>query len=142
MNSKAALIATLALATLAVSSVGALAQTARDKAVSRNAQPLGSDAIAERFVGKSVTFRPGSKEFLVHYGEDNVVSGKLVSGKWSDTGYYAITNDDSICLSWKTSGKGRLRCWSVLVVDGVVKKFNPDGSLAGDVSNFREGKIF
>jgi len=113
-----------------------------EAALEAGAQHLTSDEIAERFVGKTVTFLPGDKEFLVHYGEENRLAGEMVGGEWSDTGYYAVTNADSICVSWKTLDEGRLRCFSVLVVDDVVKKFNPDGSLAGDIVDFQSGATF
>jgi hypothetical protein len=130
---------------LSVASMAAFAgdENARVKAIEAGATQLGSDEIAERFSGKTVTFaRPDEKVFLVHYGPDNAVSGSMVGGNWSDTGYWAVTNADSICLSWSQSDEGRLRCFDVLVVDGVAKKFNPDGSLAGDLENFADGKIF
>jgi hypothetical protein len=38
--------------------------------------------------------------------------------------------------------QGRLHCMTVFVLDGVVKKFNPDGSLAGDLTKFEDGRTF
>lgn len=137
------LIATVILFVASMAAFAGAAENARDKAIEAGATQLGSDEIAERFSGKTVTFaRPDEKVFLVHYGPDNAVSGSMVGGDWSDTGYWAVTNADSICLSWSQSDKGRLRCFDVLLVDGVAKKFNPDGTLAGDLEKFEDGKIF
>lgn len=118
--------------------------TEEEAALAAGAKRLTADQIAERFVGKTVTFvsASGDKRFLIHYGEDNDVAGKMVGGGWSDTGYYAVADDDSICLSWKGSDKGRLRCMTVLVVDGVVKKYKADGSLSGRIVAFETGKAF
>jgi len=68
--------------------------------------------------------------------------GKLVGGNWSGTGYYGVANDDSICISWAGKDKGRLRCLEVLIDDGVVKKFNADGSLNGSYEKLEMGKAF
>lgn len=118
--------------------------TDEQAALEAGAERLTSDQIAERFVGQTVTFvsASGDKTFLIHYGEDNNVAGRMVGGGWSDTGYYAVANDDSICLSWNGSDKGRLRCMTVLVVDGVVKKYKADGSLSGSIVAFETGKAF
>lgn len=115
-----------------------------EAALEAGAKRLTADQIAERFVGKTVTFvsAAGNKRFLIHYGEDNDVAGKMVGGDWSDTGYYAVADDDSICLSWKGSDKGRLRCMTVLVVDEVVKKYKANGSLSGRIVAFETGKVF
>ncbi len=65
----------------------------------------------------------------------------MVGGDWSGTGYYGVANDDSICISWEGSDKGRLRCFEVLIVDDIIKKFAVDGSLNGYYENFEDGKI-
>lgn len=136
-------VATVMLSVASMAAFAGSAETARDKAIEAGATQLGSDEIAERFSGKTVTFvLPDEKAFLVHYGPDNTASGSMVGGNWSDTGYWAVTNADSICLSWSQSDEGRLRCFDVLVLDGVARKFNPDGSLAGDLEKFEDGKIF
>lgn len=137
------LVATVMLSVASMAAFAGAVENARDKAIEAGATQLGSDEIAERFTAKTITFvLPDEKVFLVHYGTDNTVSGSMVGGNWSDTGYWAVTNADSICLSWKQSDKGRLRCFDVLVVNGVAKKFNPDGTLAGDLEKFEDGKIF
>ncbi len=145
MNVKATLIGTMAFAVLAALSFGAAATwiSAKEKALSAGAQQLTSDEIAERFAGKTVTFvkASGDKKFLVYYSEDNDIAGKMIGGNWSDTGFYGIADNNTICLSWNGSDKPRLRCFHVLLVDGVVKKFAADGSLSGSIVKFEDGKI-
>ena len=99
MGIKTALIGTLALAVLAASSVGVAAHTAKEKAINAGAKQLTSEEIADLLVGKTVTAKSGEKRFLFHYSDDNVLSGKLIGGGWSGTGYYGITDDDRVCLS-------------------------------------------
>ncbi len=145
MNLKTNLIGILAFTLLAASSFGAAATwiSAKEKALSAGAQQLTSDEIAERFAGKTVTFvkASGEKKFLIYYSEDNEVAGKMIGGNWSDTGFYGIADNNTICLSWNGSDKPRLRCFHVLLVDGVVKKFKTDGSLSGSIEKFEDGKI-
>ena len=143
MNLKATLIGTLAFVALAASSFGAAAESAKEKALSAGAKQLTSDEIAERIAGKTMTFvkASGDKKFLIYYSRDNDIAGKMVGGKWSDTGFYGIADNNTICLSWNGSDKPRLRCMHVLLVDGVVKKFKADGSLDGWIAKFEDGKI-
>ena len=142
MNLKAILIAALAFVVVAASSFGAAAETAMEKALKNGATQLTSDQIAERLADRTVTFASasGDKKFLIYYGKGNEIAGKLVGGEWSDTGFYGIADNNTICLSWNRSDKPRLRCWYVLLVDGVVKKFKADGSLAGWITKFEDGK--
>jgi hypothetical protein len=140
MSFKAALIGTLAFALLAASSVGAAAETAKEKAMKAGAKQLTADEIADLLVGKTVTARSGEKKFLFHYSEDNVLSGKLIGGGWSDTGYYGITDDHRVCLSM-SKDKGRLRCVTLLRGrDGAVKKYNVHGDMTFELLAFQEGK--
>ncbi len=145
MNLKAALIGISAFVLLTAASFGAAATwiTAKEKALNAGAQKLTAKDIAERFAGKTVTFvsASGDKKFLVYYSEDNDIAGKMIGGTWSDTGFYGIADNNTICLSWNGSDKPRLRCFHVLLVDGVVKKFKADGSLSGSVVKFEDGKI-
>lgn len=142
----AALIFAIGIAAVAATGLrpAAAGSTDLEAALEAGADRLNADEIAERFVGKTATFVSalGDKKFLVHYGKDNNITGKLVGGDWSDTGYYAVANDDSICLSWDGSDEGRLRCMAVLVVDGVVEKYKADGSLMGRIVAFESGKAF
>ncbi|WP_290649652.1 hypothetical protein [Aquisalimonas sp.] len=139
MNIKMSLIGTLAIVLLASASFSTAAGSEMKEALNNGAQQLTADAIAERVTGKTVTYRlADEREVLVHYGADNAASGRMVDADWSDTGYYGITNGDRICISWSESDKGRLRCFSVLLVN-VVKKFMPDGSFAMDAVKFEDG---
>lgn len=144
MNIKATLIKTLAYTVLASSSLSAAAGTAIEEALGNGAKQLTADEIAERLVGKTGTWisASGDKKIAIYYSEDNVLTGKMLGGDWSGTGYYGVTNVDSICVSWDPQDEGRLRCLDVLVVDGVVTKFNADGSLNGSYEKFEDGKTF
>ena len=146
MNFKATLIGISAFVLLTAASFGAAANwvTAKEKALNAGAQQLTSNDIAERFAGKTVTFATasGDKKFLIYYSEDNDIAGKMIDGSWSDTGFYGIADNNTICLSWNGSDKPRLRCFHVLLIDGVVKKFKADGSLSGSIVKFEDGKIF
>ncbi len=143
MKLKATLIGTLAFVALAASSFGAAAESAKEKVLKDGAKQLTSDEIAERIAGKTVTFvsASGDKKFLIYYSEDNDIAGKMIGGNWSDTGFYGIADNNTICLSWNGSDKPRLRCMHVLLVDGVVTKFTADGSLSGSIVKFEDGKI-
>lgn len=136
------LTGTSAILLLAASSFAVAGETDKEKALSNGARQLTADELAQRFAGETVTFESasGDKRFLIYYGEGNDLAGKMVGGDWSDTGFYGVANDDSICLSWEHSDKPRLRCMDVLIVDGVAKKFKADGSLSGSVVKFEEGK--
>jgi len=123
---------------------GARALDAGARALDAGARALDADAIAELLVGKTVGFEPAGsdKTFLVHYGADNTVTGRLADGDWADTGFFGITNADTVCLSWHGSDEGRLRCMSVLEDGDGFRKFNPDGGLNGTLVSFTEGKAF
>lgn len=141
MITKAALIGLSALAVVAVSSLGAMAETAKEKAIKAGATQLTSEEIADLLVGKTVAARSGEKSFLFHYSEDNVLSGSLVDGDWSDAGYYGITDDDRVCLSM-SKDNGRLRCVTLLELDGAVRKYNASGEMTFELLEFQDGKIF
>ncbi|CAM3396303.1 hypothetical protein [Halomonas lysinitropha] len=142
MNIKIALSGIFAVVILASTSLSAAAETEMEEALNNGAKQLTADEIAEHFVGKTGTWvsSSGDKKIAIHYSEDNVLTGELLGGDWSGTGYYGVTNVDSICVSWSPGDKGRLRCLDVLVIDGVVTKFNAaDGSLNGFYEKFEDG---
>ena len=141
MNKLAALAGILAITGVAVSSAGAAAETAREKAIEAGASQLSADQIADRIVGKTVTAAAGDKRFLFHYSADNVLSGMLIGGGWSDTGYYGITDDNRVCLSM-SQDKGRLRCLTLLEQNGAVKKYRTDGKMSFELLEYNEGKTF
>ena len=138
MSMKSAVIGTMAVAILAVSPVGAAAQTAKSKAIDSGAKQLTSMEIAKLVVGKTVTARAGKKRFLFHYSTDNVLSGKLIGGKWSGSGFYGITDDDRICISMGND-KGRLRCLTLLSLNGAVSKYDVKGARTFELLAFEKG---
>lgn len=115
-----------------------------DEALAKGAERLAADEIARRLAGKTVTFvsAAGEKKFLIYYGEGNEAAGKMIGGDWADTGFYGVADNDTICLSWTNSDKPRLRCIHVLLVDGVMQKFQADGSLGGAIVKVEDGKSF
>lgn len=141
MNLKMALIGIPAFVVLANTSFSASAGTDMEEALDSGAQQLTADEIAEQFVGKTGTWvsPSGDRKMAIHYSEDNDLQGKQIGGDWSATGYYGIADNDSICVSWDSRDEGRLRCLDVLVVDGVVTKFNADGNLNGSYEKFEDG---
>jgi len=141
MKILAALTGTLAMAAVALSSAGAAAETALEKALQGGAAQLTADQIAQRIVGKTVTAVAGDKRFLFYYSSDNVLIGKLIGGEWSDSGYYGITDDNRVCLSM-SKDKGRLRCLTLLEQDGQVRKYNTAGKMAFELLAFHDGKTF
>jgi len=138
MSTKITVIGTWAIAVLVLSAAGAVAQTAREAAIDAGAVQLTSEEIADLIVGKTVTARLGEKRFMFFYGTDNVLSGKLIGGNWSGTGYYGITDDNRVCLSMKKD-KGRLRCLALLRLDGTVRKYTVDGKMTFELLEFQEG---
>ena len=142
MYIKATLIGTLACVALVTSSLSAAAGTDREEALNNGAEQLTANEIAERFTGKTVTFvsASGDKKFSIYYSQGNELAGTMIGGNWSDTGFYGIADNNTICLSWNNRDKPKLRCMSVLLVDGVVKKYNADGSLSGSIVQFEDGK--
>jgi hypothetical protein len=141
MKTLAALTGAVALAALAVTTAGAAAETDLEKAINAGADRLTADQIAARLVGKTVTATAGEKRFLFYYSNDNVLSGKLIGGKWSGSGYYGITDDDRVCVSMGQD-KGRLRCMALLAQNGTVKKFNTAGKMTFELHKFDDGKMF
>ena len=86
-----------------------LAETDFDKAIAAGGTALSADEIATLIVGKTITAELGDKTFKFHYGADNVLTGQMVGGGWSGSGYYGITDTNQVCLSMPQD-KGRLRC--------------------------------
>lgn len=87
-----------------------------EEALGNGAKQLTADEIAGRLVGNTGTWvaPSGDKKIAIHYGEDNVLTGKLLGGDWSGKGYY-----------------------------GSVTKFNAaDGSLNGHYEKIEDGKAF
>jgi hypothetical protein len=112
-----------------------------DAALASGGTRLTADQIAEKIVGKTVSAALGEKRFLFYYSPDNVLTGQLVGGDWSDSGYYGITDDDRVCLSM-TKDKGRLRCLTLVERGGVVVKYDTNGKATFELLEFRDGKTF
>lgn len=122
-------------------STAALAGTELDDALANGGVRLTADQIAAKIVGKTVTAMLGEKRFLFYYSEDNVLTGQLIEGDWSDSGYYGITDDDRVCLSM-TQDKGRLRCLILVEQDATIHKYNAAGEATFKLLEFRDGKTF
>jgi len=118
-------------------SIAAKAETPLEAALV-DGTPLTSDEIAEMIVGYTVTARAGDKTFMFYYSPENVLTGRMVDGAWSDIGYYGITDDDRVCLSM-TPDAGRLRCMTLVATEGVVQKFDAAGDLTFELLAFADG---
>ena len=119
----------------------ALAGSELDTALANGGSRLTADQIAAKIVGKTVTASLGEKRFLFHYSENNLLSGQLIDGNWSDAGYYGITDDDRVCLSM-SKDKGRLRCLTLVELSGIIRKYNSAGKATFTMLEFRNGKTF
>lgn len=122
----------LAIACLATA---AQADTELEMALAEGAKRLTSDELAERLTGKTVTFisvKGGASSF-VYYGEGNELGGA------NRAGFYAFNDRDQVCLGWEGRDLPRLRCVDVLLIDGKMHKFGPDGALRGHISETAEG---
>lgn len=128
-------LATL-LALAAPHAVGA--ESARQTAIGAGATQLTSEEIEALIVGNTVKVKSGGKVFYFYYSADNVLSGKLDGGAWSGTGYYGITDDDRVCLSM-AKDKGRLRCLTLMKLQGTVKKYDVDGKMTFELLEFQPG---
>jgi hypothetical protein len=134
----------LPLAALSFSHAIAGGETDYSAAIEAGGQTLSADQIVEFFVGKTGHFHDGDSEgqMLISYGDDNVLAAKEVGGDGTRVGLFAVTDRGNICIGWENRDLPRLRCMDVLLVDGVVHKYNSDGSLSGSYPEFEEGKSF
>ena len=128
----------------ALPAVAAAEMTAMQMALQAGAETLGSDEIAEIMVDKTVKWvaASGDKQVLIHYGDDNTIEGRLIGGNWTGTGFYGVTTDDRICLSWDGRDAGRLRCLHVLMIEDTPHKFRADGSESGALVRIEDGRSF
>lgn len=110
----------------------------QQEAIQQGAVQMTSEEIEALIVGNTVTAKSGDKVFYFHYSADNVLSGKLVGGDWSDSGYYGITDEDKVCLSM-TKDKGRLRCLTLMKLDGSVQKYNSKGKMTFELLEIQTG---
>ena len=112
-------------------------ETALGKALS-GGQELSSEEIAARIVDHTITARSGDRTFVFYYGADNTLTGRMIGGSWSDTGYFGITDDDQVCLSM-TPDEGRLRCMRLVDQGDIVQKFDASGELTFELLSFEKG---
>ena len=138
MKMKSIAIAGVTLISFMATSQVVLAESALQAAVKSGATQLTSEEIEVLLVGNTVDAKSGDKEFYFYYSEGNNLHGQLKGGGWSDTGYYGITDDDRICLSM-TKDKGRLRCLTLMKLNGDVKKYDVDGKLTFELLEFQSG---
>lgn len=134
----AVLASALVLAGMAAT---ALAATEMEQALTEGGKRMTSDEIAERLAGRTVTFESASSgaRFLVYYDGAN---GTLLKPPGSDDvmeGFYAVDLADHICLGMRSDAPIRLRCVNVVLIDGMMHKFELDGSLRGRVIDEAEG---
>ena len=134
----------VAAATLMLTAAPAMAgESDKEAALKAGAVQLTADQIAEHLAGKTGLFLVGGgdRRIMIYYGEDNELAAKPVGGDSLLTGFYAVTDRDTICMGWNNKDLPRLRCMDVMLLDGVVHKYNTDGSLNGSYENFEAGKI-
>lgn len=134
----------VSLAAAGPSLASAGAATDLSAALNAGAEKLSTEQIVATFVGKTGHYHDGDsdRQMLISYGEDNVLAAKEVGGDGMRTGLFAVTDRDNICIGWDNRDLPRLRCMDVLLVDGVIHKYNSDGSLGGSFPEFEEGKSF
>lgn len=118
--------------------IPALAGSPLQDALAKGATALTSTQIAELLVDKTVKASTGQKTFLFHYSADNLLTGKLVDGAWSGSGYYGITDDNLICVSMKKD-KGRLRCMTVVKQGNSVSKYDVTGKRTFELLDIQDG---
>jgi len=123
-----------ALALTYLSAVPASASELED-AVTDGATRLTADEINKRLADKTVTFEnlnTGAK-VLVYYDGQNGTILKPIGSDQTLTGFYATDLSDHVCVGVYGDKPMRLRCVNVLLIDGVMHKFELDGSLRGRI---------
>ncbi|MEM7223685.1 MAG: hypothetical protein AAF495_11935 [Pseudomonadota bacterium] len=135
-----ALIGALALGSL--TAMPAMASQMED-ALANGARKLTAEEITKRLADKTVTFEnlnSGAK-VLVYYDGENGTILKPVGSNQTLTGFYATDLSDHVCVGIKGDAPMRLRCVNVLLIDGVMHKFELDGSLRGRIIEEVAGNI-
>ena len=138
MNRKPIVNAGVAIILMMSASQSVFAESALQAARKTGATQLAAEDIEVLLVGNTVKAESGEKEFYFHYSEDNILSGEMIGGRWSDVGYYGITDDDRICLSM-SQDMGRLRCLTLMNLNGVVRKYDVDGKMSFELVEFQPG---
>lgn len=138
-NSKS-LLSALAVTALCASSAAA---NQMDDALANGAVRLTAEQVHERLADKTVTFEnanTGAKA-LVYYDGRNGTKLKLLGSNQLLDGFYAFDLADHVCLGVYGDAPMRLRCVHVLEIDGVMHKFELDGSLRGRVVEEFDGNM-
>lgn len=121
----------------------AFAATDIEQALADGGVQMTADEIAERLASKTVTFESATSgaKTLVYYDGENGVLLQPVGSADVVEGFYAVDLADHICLGVQNDEPMRLRCLNVLLVDGMMHKFELDGSLRGRVIEEVSGNI-
>lgn len=103
--------------------------------VSAQERPLTPDEVKEKWVGK-VAIGSTATGMPVELKLQPDGSASIVAGNTSDTGTWRLP-EQGFCTTWKKIRAGQERCFTGVVQGSTVKVFNPDGSVAGQYSEFR-----
>lgn len=119
----------------------AAAETDMEAALADGAVKMTGDEIAERLAGKTVTFENAASgaKVLVYYDGGNGAILRPVGSDKAIEGFYAVDLADHVCLGISSDAPMRLRCMHVLQIDGMMHKFELDGSLRGRVIEAVQG---
>lgn len=133
----------LAALALIFLSAEASASTQMEDALAEGAVRLGADEIAARLADRTVTFENAvtGEKALVYYDGGNGTKLKLLSSGTVLEGFYATDLADHVCVGVHGDEPMRLRCVHVLLIDGVMHKFELDGSLRGRILEEVDGSI-
>lgn len=128
---------------LAFAGLTSAAQAGSDleDALANGGKKLTGPELADRLKGKTVTFVSSKTDdkYLVFYGEMNEAASRKVGGSGTNSGFHAITDRDQVCLGWEGRDLPNLRCMDVVLIDGVMHKYQADGSLSGYISEVADG---
>lgn len=119
----------------------AAAETDMETALADGAVKMTGGEIAERLADKTVTFEnatSGAKVLVYYDGSNGAILRPVGSDKVIE-GFYAVDLADHVCLGISSDEPMRLRCMHVLLIDGMMHKFELDGSLRGRVIEAVQG---
>lgn len=134
-TSKSLLAAAATLALVWPVASASAGQTEIEQAIAKGGRHMTAAEITERLADKTVTFvnATSGAEVRVYYDGHN---GFLLRAAGKDEtleGFYATDLADHICVGVRTAAPMRLRCVDVVLIDGIMHKFELDGSLRGRV---------
>lgn len=122
---------------------GVSAGTQMEDALANGAVRLTADEIHARLADRTVTFEnanTGAKA-LAYYDGQNGLTLKMLGSDALLEGFYATDLADHVCVGVYGDAPMRLRCVHVLLIDGVMHKFELDGSLRGRIIEEVDGSI-